>query len=68
MNEHEITMAQAEIRALTEAKRAMSIRIANLEDDKVALEADNAALRAILAQHGLTTADEATEPEDAHGG
>lgn len=68
MSEHEVTMAQAEIRALIESKRAMSIRLANLEEDKAALEADNAALRAILAQHGLGTADEATEPEDAHGG
>lgn len=67
MNEHEITMAQAEIGAWVEKVRAMSIRIAQLEDDKGVLAADNAKLRAILAQHGLATADEATEPEDVCG-
>lgn len=59
---------KASLDALTETLRVMSARVAKLEAEKDALKADNAKLRAILAQHGLATADEATEPEDAHGG
>lgn len=56
---------KASLDALTETLRVMSARVATLETEKAALAADNAKLRAILAQHGLSTADEATEPEDA---
>lgn len=62
---------KASLDALTETLRVMSARVATLEAEKaaltaenVALRADNARLREILAQHGLGTADEATEPED----
>ena len=62
MGEHEVTMAQAEIRALTEAKRAMSIRIANLEEDKAILEAENASLRALLARSKTSLAERFNDP------
>lgn len=57
MNEHEVTMAQAEIRALTEAWHT-----ACSDRDQWKRRAEFA--EALLAQHGLGTADEATEPED----
>ena len=53
-------MAQAEIHALTEAWRA-----ACSERDQWKRRAEFA--EALLAQHGLATADEATEPEDVCG-
>lgn len=59
---------KASLDALTETLRVTSARVARLEAEKAALRGGNAKLRAILAQHGLATADEATEPEDAHGG
>jgi hypothetical protein len=59
---------KASLDALTETLRVMAARVATLEAENAAATADNAKLRAILAQHGLATADEATEPEDAHGG
>ena len=62
VSEHEIvSAAQATIQGLIE-----QLRIVTGERD--AARGERNALRAILAQHGLTTADEATEPEDAHGG
>jgi hypothetical protein len=58
MTEHAIvTAAQAEIVAITEAWR----RACN-ERDQYRRERDEA--RALLIQRGLSTADEATEPED----
>ena len=59
---------KASLDALTETMRVMSAHVAELEAENAAMTADNAKLREILAQHGLGTADEATEPEDAHGG
>lgn len=56
---------KASLDELTETLRVMSARVAKLEAENAAATADNAKLRAILAQHGLATADEATEPEDA---
>jgi hypothetical protein len=58
MTEHAIvTAAQAEIVAITEAWRRTCV-----ERDQYRRERDEA--RALLIQHGLATADEATEPED----
>jgi hypothetical protein len=58
MTEHAIvTAAQAEIVAITEAWRQACV-----ERDQYRRERDEA--RALLIQHGLATADEATEPED----
>ncbi|MDE2470663.1 MAG: hypothetical protein KGL35_18445, partial [Bradyrhizobium sp.] len=59
--EHEIvSAAQATIQGLIE-----QLRIVIGERD--AARGERNALRAILTQHGLTTADEATEPEDVCG-
>lgn len=54
-----VRVDKASLDALTETMRALSNRVAKLEGE-------NAELRALLAQHGLGTADEATEPEDTH--
>lgn len=62
-----VRVDKASLDALTETLRVMSVRVARLEADNDALTADNARLREILAQHGLGTADEATEPEDVCG-
>ena len=62
-----VHVAKASLDALTETLRVMSARVAKLETENAALTADNTKLRAILAQHGLATADEATEPEDVCG-
>ena len=67
MNEP-VRVDKASLDALTETMRVMSARVAKLEAENAAMTADNAKLRALLAQHGLTTVDEATEPEGAHGG
>ena len=64
MNEP-VSVDRASLDALTETMRVMSARVAKLEAENAVLTADNAKLRALLAQHGLGTADEATEPEDA---
>lgn len=50
-----VRVDKASLDALTESMRAMSVRMAKLE-------AENAELRALLTQHRLDTADEATEP------
>lgn len=64
MSEHEISMAQAEIVAITEAWREACVERDALRTENASLRAENSALRALLLQHGIDTADEATEPED----
>lgn len=59
MSEHEISMAQAVIEGLT-AQLAEACR----ERDEARRERDEA--RALLTQHRLETADEATEPMEDH--
>ena len=59
VSEHEIaSAARVTIQGLIE-----QLRIVTGERDAARNERN--ALQAILTQHGLTTADEATEPEDA---
>ena len=52
-----VSVDKASLDALTETLRNLSRRVAKLE-------AENAELRALLAQQRVHTQDEATEPED----
>lgn len=52
-----VRVDKASLDALTETLRNLSRRVAKLE-------AENAELRALLAQQRVHTQDEATEPED----
>jgi hypothetical protein len=63
MNEM-VHVDKASVEALTEAMRAMSKRIAELEEKFATCRRERDEARALLIQHGLATADEATEPGD----
>jgi hypothetical protein len=63
MNET-VHVDKASVQALTEAMRVMSKRIAELEAGFATCRLERDEARALLIQHGLATADEATEPEN----
>lgn len=58
-------MSESEILAAAQSRIAeLESSLAAVLERAVRAEHKNRDLRAILAQHGLATADEATEPED----
>lgn len=68
-----VRVDKASLDALTETMRGMSVQLATKDAELAAKDAAIAErdliiaqLRALLAQHGLVTADEATEPEDCN--
>jgi len=58
-----VSVGKASLDALTESLRAQSVKLAKAEARIAEQDAVIAKLCAVLIQHGLATADEATEPE-----
>jgi hypothetical protein len=62
MSEHEITMAQAEIAAITEAWREACVERDALRRENAELRCENAELKAILARSKTSLAEQFNDP------